>query len=101
MNDACDICGAPDPDYLRWVDLTIADYFQRVTQAIPGKTSLAVRYCANPACQAAVEAKHGPQGNRAAFNRLTDELGKRGLDANDNEIRMTALCAQLLEARGH
>lgn len=88
----CESCGAPDPPFLRWIDATIADYFQRTTMGTPGRTAHAARYCDSEACRAAIEATYGPRGNGPALRRLTDELAAKGLDADDNEVRLAALC---------
>lgn len=96
----CAGCGAPAPRWIRWVDKSILDFFHRVMKGFPGPTAVAVNYCEKPACAAKVEAEYGPAGNRAAFHRLTDELAAKGLDADDNEVRLAALCAVKLDA-GH
>lgn len=92
---ACEFCGAADPDWLRWHDVSIADYVARVHQGKVGPTAKAVAYCSRDACVAAQEARYGPSGNAVALRRLTDEIGARGLDADDSEIRMLALMIQI------
>lgn len=94
----CEFCGAANPRWLRWVDTSIADYFRRTQLGTPGQTAHALHFCERPECAAAAEAKYGPSGNRAALSRLTEELGEKGLDADDNEVRLAAVCADLLDA---
>lgn len=67
-------------------------------RGMPGRNAKGVHYCDDPACEDEVEARYGPMSNRAAFNRLTDELGQKGLDADANEVRLMALCADLLSS---
>jgi hypothetical protein len=100
MSSVCEICGAADPKWLRWVDQDVGDYFARTMTGMPGRNAHAAHYCEDPECAAAIEARYGPQGNQSALNRLTDELGAKGLDADDNEVRLMALCAQLLRRGG-
>lgn len=92
----CDFCGTADPRWLRHVDQDIGDYLTRTITGFPGRNSSTVAYCDTDECKAAAEAQIGPQGNRAALHRLTDELGQKGLDADSNEVRATALAVELL-----
>lgn len=92
----CAVCGAEDPRWVRHIDGDVGDMLHRIVTGFPGRSSHAVRYCDTPECAAAIEAQYGPTGNRAAFHRLTDELGQKGLDADDNEVRLAAVVAQRL-----
>jgi hypothetical protein len=99
MSTVCEVCGASDPRWLRWIDQGIGDYFQRTMTGFPGATARPAHFCDSAECRAEIEARYGPEGNRAALNNVIDGLGGRGLDADDNEVRLAALAAEITEAR--
>lgn len=70
----CEVCGAADPRWLRWIDRSAVDYAWRRFHAVPGPTSLAVHYCESEACAAEVEARYGAQGNDAALEQLRRDM---------------------------
>lgn len=74
--DTCEICGAADPKWIRWVDRSAVDYAWRTMlhPGYPGPTALAVKYCEKPECEFEVIRRYGAPGNENAKDRLLKDL---------------------------
>lgn len=87
----CEFCGAPNPRWVRSLDRSVVDYAYRTIKGFPGPTSYGLHYCED--CKDAADAEY-PQGNEAALRRLEAHVGRRELDADNNEVRFLALLLQ-------
>lgn len=72
MTYPCDWCGAPDPQWIKWVDQSPTDYLYRKLMWTPGPTAKAYRAC--EACLPKMNASFPSDHDQAVIAKAQREL---------------------------